>query len=129
RRAVDDDVVVAAAQRFERALEPLLATVLVHQLDLGRGQVGVAGQQVVAFGGFDDRVLGVQLLEQHVAGGRVQVALVDAAAHGGVALGVEIDQQHPLGRGGQRGGQVDCGGGLADAALLVGNGDDAGHGV
>src|SRR5690606_26341068 len=71
--------------------------------------------------------VGVPLLEQHVAAGGRQVVLVDAAAHGGVALGVEVHEQHALGRGRQRRGQVDRGGGLADPAFLVGDSDDAGH--
>jgi hypothetical protein len=56
-----------------------------------------------------------------------QGALVDAAAHGGVALGVEVDQQHALAGCGEAGGEVDTGGRLADAALLVGDTENAGH--
>ena len=40
--------------------------------------------------------------------------------------GIEVDHQHALPDRGQRGGEVDRGGGLADAALLVGDRDDAG---
>ena len=111
------------------ALEPLLAALLVHQFDLGRGQVDVAGQQVEAFRRLHDRRRRVHF-QQDVGGRGAQLALVDAAAHGGVALRVEVDQQHALGRVRQRGGQVDRGGGLADPAFLVGNSDDAGrHGA
>jgi hypothetical protein len=53
---------------------------------------------------------------------------VDAAAHRGVALGVQVNQQHAHGRLGERGGEIDRGGGLADAAFLIRDGDDAGHG-
>src|SRR3546814_13398706 len=59
----------------------------------------------------------------------LHLALVDAAAHGRVALRVEVDQQYPLGRARQRGGEVHRRRRISDAALLVGNGDDAGHGV
>ena len=53
---------------------------------------------------------------------------LDAQPAGGVALRIEIDEQH-LGAGlGEAGGDVDGGGRLADAALLVGDGDDASHG-
>ena len=55
----------------------------------------------------------------------------DADAGRGVALRVEVEDQHLLADGGQRGAEVDGGGGLADAALLVGDGKDAeraGHG-
>jgi hypothetical protein len=40
-------------------------------------------------------------------------------------LRVEVDQQDGLAGGGQGGGEVDGGGGLADAAFLVGDGEDA----
>ena len=56
------------------------------------------------------------------------VRLLDAAAHGGVALRVEVHQQHAAPRRRQRGGEVDGSGGLADPALLVGDGDHAFHG-
>jgi len=105
----------------------LLAAVLLHQLDLGGGQVDVAGQQVVAFRCLDPDVGGAAFAQQQVAGGSGDLALVHAAAHGGVALRVQVDQQHALGRGSQCGGQVHGRGGLADAAFLVGDGDDASH--
>ncbi len=52
----------------------------------------------------------------------------DAQARRGVALRVGVDQQHALADGGQGGAEVDGGGGLAHAALLVGDGQDA-HGT
>jgi hypothetical protein len=42
---------------------------------------------------------------------------------GGVGLGIEVDQQRVDFLFGQRRGQIDGGGGLADAALLVGDGE------
>ena len=59
---------------------------------------------------------------QHV-GGRKRT-LVDAEAGAGIALRVEVDDQHALADGGQRGAEIDGGGGLADAALLIGERDD-----
>src|SRR5690606_3875088 len=50
----------------------------------------------------------------------------DAEAGRGVALGVEIDDQHLLADGRQRSGEIDGRRRLADAAFLVGYGDDAG---
>ena len=50
---------------------------------------------------------------------------VDAEAGRGVALRIEVDDEHPLADGGEGGGEVDRGRRLADAALLVGDGDDA----
>ena len=50
--------------------------------------------------------------------------LVDTATHGGIALGVQVDEQDALSRAGERSRQVDAGRGLADPTLLVGNGID-----
>ena len=47
----------------------------------------------------------------------------DAACE--IALRIDVDQQHPTAGERDRGGQVDGGGGLSDAALLIGDGDDA----
>ncbi len=70
----------------------------------------------------------IALTCQHVVNGVLQGELVDAASHGGVALGIEVDQQDaPLG-GDQRGCEVDTGGGLADPAFLIGDCEYLGHG-
>ena len=55
----------------------------------------------------------------------------DAETGRGVALGVEVDHEHPVAERGERGPEVDRGRRLADAALLVGDGHDvrAGPGV
>ena len=63
--------------------------------------------------------------DQHVIGRAVAAAAVDAEAGRGVALRIEIDDQHALADRGQRGAEIDRGGGLADAALLVGERQDA----
>src|ERR1700730_17764137 len=55
--------------------------------------------------------------------------LVDSASHGGIALRIEIDQQHAPFGGRQRGGETDGGGGLPDPALLICNCDDPLHGL
>ena len=51
--------------------------------------------------------------------------LADAARE--IALGIDVDQQHPLVGSGQRRSQVDRRGGLADAPLLVGDRYDSRH--
>jgi hypothetical protein len=38
-------------------------------------------------------------------------------------LGIKVDEQDPMTHRGQTGRQVDGGGGLADSALLIGDGD------
>ena len=51
--------------------------------------------------------------------------LADAARQ--VALRIDVDEQHALLGQRQRRGQIDGGRGFADAAFLVGDGDDSGH--
>ncbi len=51
----------------------------------------------------------------------------DAEAAAGVALRVHVDEQHALALGGQGSGQVHRRGGLAHAALLIGDCQDATH--
>jgi hypothetical protein len=63
--------------------------------------------------------------DQHVIGRATAAAAIDAEAGRGVALRIEIDDQHPLADRGQGGAEVDRGGGLADAALLVGQRENA----
>ena len=75
--------------------------------------------------GRNDDVAQRLLANQHVvARGHSSVA-VDAEPGRGVALGIEIDDEHPLADRGERGPEVDGGGGLADAALLVRHGENA----
>ena len=60
---------------------------------------------------------------QHVVGrGAARLAL-DAEPGRGVALRVEVDDQHVLADRGQGGAEIDRRRGLADAALLVGDRD------
>ena len=65
-----------------------------------------------------------RLPHQHVERGDFTLVLVDAGTHGGIALRVQVDQQHTAFRRGQRRSKVDAGGGLADTAFLVGDRDD-----
>ena len=51
--------------------------------------------------------------------------LVDAEPGAGIALRIEIDDQHALADGGERRAEIDGRGRLADAALLVGEREDA----
>ena len=58
---------------------------------------------------------------QHVIGRGAARLAVDAEPGRGVALRIEVDDQHVLADGGERGAEIDRGRGLADAALLVGD--------
>ena len=74
--------------------------------------------------GRDDGTFELGLAEdQLIAGQRPRLAL-DAKAGAGVALRVEIDDENAVPRRCQCGRQIDGGRGLADAALLIGDGDD-----
>ena len=64
-----------------------------------------------------------RLIDQQVIGRPFALVRSDANPGRGIALRIEIDQQHFPTRSGQRGGDVDRGGGLAYSALLVGDSD------
>ena len=65
--------------------------------------------------------------ERVVDGGAFLGVPLSSDAAGQVALGVDVDEQHSLSAQGEGGGEVDGGGGLADSALLVRDGDDSSH--
>ena len=46
---------------------------------------------------------------------------------GQIALGIDIDQKDVLPRQCELCGEIDCGGGLADASFLVCDGDNSSH--
>ena len=64
----------------------------------------------------------VDLAEQRLVDRRRAEPVLDAEGGAGVALRVEVDHQHPHPVQGERGREVDGARGLADAALLVGDG-------
>ena len=71
--------------------------------------------------GGEDGVAQRGFADQHVIGGVAPALAVDAEPGRGIALRIEIDDQHPLADGGERGAEIDRRRGLADAALLVGD--------
>ncbi len=66
----------------------------------------------------------VALPAQHVEGR--ERTLVDAEPRAGIALRIEIDDEHAFADGGERRAEIDGGRRLADPALLIGERDDAG---
>ena len=74
--------------------------------------VGSTQSSIAAFG------------HDHVVDRRLQVPGVDPEPGGGVALRVEVDDQHPVAELGQRSAEVHRGGRLADPTLLVRDRDD-----
>ena len=71
------------------------------------------------------RIAQRRFADQHVIGRAVAVAAIDAETGRGVALRIEIDDQDALANRGECRAQVDRRRGLADAALLVGQRQDA----
>jgi hypothetical protein len=126
RRTVDEHEVVVGADGVDRLAELELAAHRRHQLDLGTGQVdGGRRDEEVLQARRLHAVLDGRVVHDDVVQGGLQVAGVYPEPGGGVALGVEVDHQHPVAQLRQRRPQVDRGGGLADPALLVGDGEHA----
>ena len=72
-----------------------------------------------AFDG-DDGLMGGGLAHEDVVEGGFVAVLVEAEGGGGVGLGVGVNEQGGVARACKVSSKVDGGGGLADAAFLVG---------
>jgi hypothetical protein len=66
-------------------------------------------------------------LHERVVERELEIVLRDAKSAGGVALGVGVEQEGTSLGDGEGGRQVHRGRSLADATLLVGDGDDMSH--
>ncbi len=129
-RAVDEDEVVGFVDRGEGAAKAPVAALDADQLHLRAGELAVGADNVVAaLRARPLRLVDRGAFQQDVVDAGIEGALVDPRAHGGIALGIEVDHQHPASEPSQSGRQVDGGRGLADAALLVGDAEDAAHRV
>ncbi|KAG0759602.1 hypothetical protein G6F57_016170 [Rhizopus arrhizus] len=127
RRAIDQHEIVLAGNGVQRGLQLAFALVHLHKIDLGAGQLAVGGQDVIAAGfRLHAGLLDGGLADQHLVQVRFQRILVDAATHRGVALRVQVHQQHALIVRGKARRQIDGGRRLAHTTLLVGDAEDAG---
>ena len=99
-----------------------------EQPNFGRGEILIGRHQhEAAVLDRDQGLDGAAIAQQHIAAGARLRMLVDAASHGGIALRIQIDEQHAaLGRR-QRRGEIHRGRGLAHAAFLIGHCNDAFH--
>jgi hypothetical protein len=126
RRAVDEDELESRAQRLEHALQSPLTLGERDEFDLGAGQIAIGGNQIEVVHLRRQDVVAIQVsADQRFVGSAVQRALpLEADAARQVSLRVNVHQQDlpPLERQGCC--DVDGGGRLADAAFLVGDGDD-----
>jgi len=123
---IDEDVVVFVLCLDERLLEGALAADHRGEREFGAGQVdrGDADVDLVGADDLRDR----QLMDEHVEHRALDLVGVPALRHRQVALRVEVDREdaHPL--LGERDAEVQRRGRLGDAALLVREYDDSGHG-
>ena len=133
-RAIHQHKVVLRIDLGQGRAQALFAPLQPHKFDLSTGQFAVGTEHIKTAAGIqqflagDPRLFDAGRFEQHVVDRQFELALVDARAHGGVALWVQIDHEHALPELGQAGGQVDGGGGLAHPTLLIGNTKYFGHG-
>ena len=74
-----------------------------------------------------DAVLDRDVVHDHVVDRALDVAVADAEPGRGVALRIEVDDEHPESELGEGGAEVHGRRGLADAALLVGDREDPGQ--
>jgi hypothetical protein len=110
----------------EGTAESELALRLRRQLDLGAGQREVGRHQVQArHGGGHCDVVDDRFATQELVHREPLAADVETEAGARVSLRVEVDQDHLPAQLGHRRAQVDGGGRLAHAALLVDHGDDS----
>ena len=133
RRTVDQHVAevadageLAGVQRRDRGAQTECAVARLAELELEAGQIhGRRRDRKPRHRGGNDSVAQRRFADQHVVGRDAAVAAVDAEAGRGVALRIEIDDEHTFADGGERRAEIDCRGGLADATLLVGDGEHA----
>ena len=119
----------SSAHIGERLAQDVLAADGAEQLVLGRRQVDVRRRDVDArgLGRHDDVLDGDVGIDERVRHRSLDGPRIEAQADGQVGLRIHVHAQDAVALLGQRAGEVDGGGRLADAALLVRDGDDAGH--
>ena len=72
-------------------------------------------------GGRQHCIAQARLAHQDIIGRTGSPAALDAETGRGIALWIEIDDQHEFANRGERRAEIDCRGGFADAAFLIGN--------
>ena len=128
--AVNQDMGILSLERVQILPQDGLTAHGIHQGDLHTGELDVGGHQVNPLRVVQDTLARAQrLVHQNTAHSVGQckgqlVRLGVAQADGQAALRVSVDQQHFLSGLGQPDPQVRAGGCLANAAFLVGDGDN-----
>ena len=124
-RAVDQHVVEVGGRVGQARCSRASRATSRDQLDLGAGQVdgGRDAGEAGKLGYLDDHVAQALAFDQQVVDRRDVGMVVDPERGRGIALWVKVDHQHPQAVQRHRRGDVDRGGGLSHAALLIGDGD------
>ncbi len=92
--------------------------------DLGPGQIHVGMNEKHVFeAGMPDGIGNGRLADESVIEAFI-VILGEADRSGGVALGIEIHEEHATALAGEAGCEVDGGGGFTHTTFLIGDGDD-----
>jgi len=129
--AVEEDEGIVAADGSKGFAELEFAAFEGDEFDGGANEVFAAGDELKVgdFGGEQGFGEG-GMAEEDVVGAEACVfsfaGAGEAEASGGVGLGVAVDEEGGKAFEGEGGGEVDGGGGFADSAFLVDDGDDLG---
>ena len=127
-RAVQQDVVVVVCNGGDEACEAALPLGEWGKLDVGARQSYRGWNDVESLDASWHRNVGeARGVNHRVVDGALDLGLVEPEPAGGVALGVQVDDENALAGEGQICRQVDHRGRLADAAFLVGAGNRLPH--
>ena len=129
RGAVDHDEIVQVTNLIQPLLQPVLPRLGIHEFDLGADQVAVRGvdPQVGEIHGLEPHFLQSFVRHQRVVERRSLGIILESECPRRVGLRVGIDEERRTLGDGQCCGETDGGRRLADAALLIDDGDDLSH--
>ena len=132
RRAIDQDVAVSRFAKCgdgewrKRIAQAESAIARLTDFEFEAGEIKRRWREIKPRDdGRQDRVVQSSASGKHIVGGKPAAALVDAEAGRGIALRVEVDDQHVLADSGERGAEIYGGRGFPDAAFLIGHRQDA----
>ena len=125
-RRVDENVVILAADLLEGVLKPVVGVEFSAQrrLELGHGDLGDGHVQAGDVRADDDVLDTLVLVHQDVVKGLLVFLRIGDRRDRAVGLRVHVDEENLFPHQRDGGGDVDRRRRLADAAFLVGDGDD-----
>ena len=128
-RTIDENEVEVVDRVLDRIAEASLAGEHRDQLDLGTGEFNRRGEnEEVAHRRRFDSVFDGHVLDEHVIGRVLDRRPVDPQATRRIALRIKVLLEDPFPLKRKPCTKIDRGGGLANASLLVGDGNsDSGH--